>query len=238
MQGIAEVVPVSSSAQLSLLPWLLGWPAADDRTGFAAGLHAGSCVGIGWALRHDLRALDTRTAGLLAATTVPAALAGATLADAVERRLGRPGPTAALLALAGLVLWRADLAPGTRPVGPRAAAVASLAQVLALAPGVSRSGATLTALRSCGVDRDDAIRFSLLMSLPVTAGAAVLSLARTRRPAPGVLLGAPVAALAGAVVTDSVRRRGAAVAPVAALYRVGLAAAVAVRLGQQRRTRR
>ncbi len=59
-QGVAEVVPVSSSAQLVLLPWLLGWEQPADRTTFAAALHAGSCLGIAWALREDLRRLSVR----------------------------------------------------------------------------------------------------------------------------------------------------------------------------------
>ena len=57
VQGVAEVVPVSSSAQLALLPWLLGWDEAPDRTTFAAALHAGSCAGIAWALRDEIRQL-------------------------------------------------------------------------------------------------------------------------------------------------------------------------------------
>jgi hypothetical protein len=65
------VVPVSSSAQLVLLPWLLGWTPARDRTTFAAGLHAGSCLGIAWALRGELRALDRRTLLLVAGASLP-----------------------------------------------------------------------------------------------------------------------------------------------------------------------
>ena len=84
VQGVAEVVPVSSSAQLVLLPWLLGWDSPDDRTTFAAALHAGSCAGIGVALRRDLLALDRRTLAMVAAASVPAAVAGALVADRVE----------------------------------------------------------------------------------------------------------------------------------------------------------
>jgi undecaprenyl-diphosphatase len=102
------VVPVSSSAQLVLLPWLLGWTPARDRTTFAAGLHAGSCVGIGWALREELRALDRRTLLLVAGASLPAAVVGAVAADAVEQRLGQPPQLAALLAGAGLVMWAVD----------------------------------------------------------------------------------------------------------------------------------
>ena len=235
-QGVAEVVPVSSSAQLVLVPWLLGWEQPGERTAFAAGLHAGSCAGIAWALRADLRALDRRTVALLAAASVPAALAGLAASDAVERRLGRPPQLAALLAGAGALMWAVDArAPRERPaVGPREAAYASLAQVTALVPGVSRSGAVLTALRAAGVERAPAQRFSLLMSLPVTAGAAALTLARADRgTARQVAPGALTAALAGATTaTLQARRPGKAVTG-AALYRLGLAAVVARRLSRR-----
>ncbi len=248
-QGVAEVVPVSSSAQLALLPWLLGWEQPADRTTFAAGLHAGSCLGITWALRRDLLALDRRTILLLAAATVPAAAAGFLAADVVEERLGRPPQLAALLAGAGALLWWADARAGRRdgdpvhdtpgasrsgPVGAREAAYAGLAQVVALVPGVSRSGATLTALRLAGVEREAARRFTLLLSLPVTAGAAVLTLSRTPRPRLAAALrllapGAVTAALAGATSVMALRGHGPEQVRGAALYRLGLAAVVARR---------
>lgn len=154
----------------------------------------------------------------------------------VEARLGGPGPTAALLAGAGIALWAADRRPGGHVVRPGDAAVAAFAQVTALAPGVSRSGATLTALRACGVGRGQALRFSLQMSLPVTAGAAGLSLVRARRLAPGVTVGAPVAAVTAALASRLALRRADTLMSGAALYRLGLAAAVAVRLHRMRRT--
>lgn len=247
VQGVAEVVPVSSSAQLVLVPWVLGWPPPPDRTTFAAGLHAGSCLGITWAVRRDLRALDRRALGLLAAATVPAAAAGLLAADVVERRLGRPPQLAALLAAAGLLLaWadaRAERSPGTGrselgDVGPREAAAAGLAQVAALVPGVSRSGATLTALRLAGVEREAASRFTLLLSLPVTAGAALLTLARTPGPARTAALrtmwpGAVTAAVAGATTVTRLAGHNRGSVRAAALYRLGVAAAVAWRSSLQ-----
>ena len=232
-QGVAEVVPVSSSAQLVLVPWLLGWPPPEDRTTFAAGLHAGSCLGIAWALRADLRALDRRTALLVAAASVPAALAGLVAADAVEERLGRPPQLAALLAGAGALMWWVDARAGDgrgAPVPLRAALLAGAAQVVALVPGVSRSGATLTALRAAGVGRAEAERFSLLMSLPVTAGAAGLTLLRARAAPPGTAPGGAAAALAGALATRALLSHPGAPLRGAAFFRLGLAAAVAVRL--------
>ena len=240
-QGVAEVVPVSSSAQLVLLPWLLGWEPPRDRTTFAAGLHAGSCLGIAWVLRHDLCSLDRRTTGLLALSCVPAAVAGALAADRVEARLGRPPQLAALLAGAGLLLWAVDHgAERHRGVGPRETMIAAFAQIAALAPGVSRSGATLTALRAVGVDRTSAEQFSLLMSLPVSAGAAALTLARSDRAtlralAPSLVTGAACAALTGAAAAGAQRRRPGRGATVPALYRLGLAAAVVRRLRTTRK---
>jgi len=222
-------VPVSSSAQLVLLPWLLGWAPPPDRTGFAAALHAGSCAGIATVTGVP----DRRTLALVAATCVPAAAAGLVGADAVEQRLGRPPQLAALLAGAGVLLWAADRwSPQERQVGPREAGWAALAQVAALAPGVSRAGATLTALRLAGVERAAAERFSLLMSLPVTAGAAVLTLARSRSLPAGSVPGVLAAAVAGAAAARLVPSGRSAAAPAA--YRLVLAAAVAVRLHHDR----
>ena len=230
MQGVAEVVPVSSSAQLTLLPWLLGWEPPADRTGFAAALHAGSCVGIAAVVGRP----DRRTAALVAATSVPAAVAGLLAADRVEARLGRPPQLAALLAGAGALLWAADRwSPRDRQVGVREATLAAAAQVAALVPGVSRSGATLTALRLAGVERSAAQRFSMLMSLPVTAGAAGLTLARSRALTPQIVVGAGTSAVSSAVATVVLNRRGGDSASAPALYRLALAAIVARRLHRE-----
>lgn len=169
---------------------------------------------------------------LVAASTVPAAVAGLLAAELVEARLGRPGPTAAVLAAAGSVMWAADRRPSTLTVvGPREAAAAALAQVIALVPGVSRSGATLTALRLLQVDSRVAEHFSLLMSLPVTAGAAALTLARAGRLPTGELaVGVGLAALSSAAALTALDRRGVRTTTGAALYRLAVAAAVAVRL--------
>jgi undecaprenyl-diphosphatase len=227
VQGVAEVVPVSSSAQLHLLPWLAGWPAVDERTTVAAGLHLGSAVGLAAALRPGPGELTA-----VLPTTVPAAVAGLLTQELVERRLGRPGPTAALLAAAGVALLVADRRPASHPVTGTDRAVAGVAQVVALAPGVSRAGATLTALRLRGVRRDDALRTSLVMSLPVTVGAAVLTAARSRRtPAlvPSLVAGVASFATARNVVGSSRLYSGSA------LYRLALAGAVAARLRKENR---
>lgn len=239
---------MSSSAQLSLLPWLAGWRPPEDRTRFAAGLHAGSTAGLALALRDDLVALRPAEARRLALSAAPAAVAGLLLQDLVERRLGGPRRTAALMAASAAALWVADRqgdsgpralrdrGKGAPPLGgaglPRSPevssrdlATAALAQVAALAPGVSRTGVTLTALRARGVDREQAFRTSLLMSLPVTVGAAGLTAVRGRARPP--LL---PTALAGATAYAAARRVPSArrVVAVSVAYRLVVAAAVPV----------
>jgi undecaprenyl-diphosphatase len=214
---------------VALLPWLLGWPGPNDRTTFAAGLHAGSCAGIAWAIRDDITGLIRTELVVLAAASVPAAVVGLLGGDVVETRLGGRGRLAALLAGAGVLMWAADRSPQEHGVRGRDAAVASLAQVCALAPGVSRSGATLTALRLCRVERASAQRFTLLMSLPITAGAAGLSLLRGTRDGRALAAGIPAAAVAAAMSTTGQARRGAVPVGAAAIYRLALAAVVAVR---------
>jgi undecaprenyl-diphosphatase len=249
VQGVAEVVPVSSSAQLALVPWLLRWSPPPHRTAFAAALHAGSCAGIALGLRHELGAL-TRTpsgrrhAGRLLLSCLPAAAAGLAVDDAVERRLGGHRQLAGSMAAAGVLLWLADRRPqDVADVGPGALAAASVAQVAALVPGVSRAGATLTALRLLRVERGTAARTMLLMSVPVTSGAAVLPLARAdasvlRGLAPLLATGVPTAAASGFLAVTAWRRRpGRPVAPAAA-YRVGLAAVVAAVAASRRRAGR
>lgn len=230
---------MSSSAHLALLPWWRRWPDEPGRTTLAAGLHAGSCAGIAWALRDDLRALAADPAGVvaLAVESLPAALAGLLAADAVEARLGRPGQVCVLMAGAGALMAAADRRPETSPLAARARTAASVAQVAALLPGVSRGGAVLTALRSSKVPRGQAWRHALHTSLPVTAGAAALTLARAdralvRRVAPALAVGAPAAAVTSAVL---VSRVSAVRLDRIALYRLGLAAAIAA---EQRRRRR
>lgn len=227
-------MPVSSSAQLALLPWLLGWPEPADPTTFAAALHAGSCAGIGCAIRSDLKTLSRKEILAVAAASIPAGIAGFVSEDLVARRLGGRLQMAGLLATAGLALLAADRRPQEHGVRGRDVAMAAVAQVAALAPGVSRSGATLTALRLARVERASAQRFTLLMSLPVTAGAAALTLLRADRAAlrtmaPALAVGLPVAALTAARCTEGERRRGAVPVRAAALYRLGLAAVVVVR---------
>jgi undecaprenyl-diphosphatase len=230
VQGVAEVLPVSSSASLTLVPWLLGWDPPAHRTALAAGLHAGSCAGVASAVRPAPADLPR-----LLATSLPAAAAGLVAADAVEARLGRPAQLAPLLAAAGLLLWRADRSPVATGTPRRAGTAAALAQAAALVPGVSRAGATVTVLRHQGLPPGPALR----ESLPVTAGAAGLSLWRARGDARALAaplaVGVPVAAAVSAFTARAALARPRAALRVAVAYRLGLAAVVAGRLLRERR---
>jgi len=190
-QGLSEFLPISSSGHLRLVPWLFGW---DDFAGdaglektFDVALHLGTLVGAVAYFRHDiiryLRAAftaagdgsdDRRVAWLLVASTIPAAATGALFADAIEEKTGYIWLIATMLIVFGLVLGWADRRPGVRPVEDvrlRDALLMGVGQAVALQPGVSRSGVTMTAGRLGGLGRDGAARFAFLMSLPITAGA-------------------------------------------------------------------
>ncbi|HEY5664253.1 MAG TPA: undecaprenyl-diphosphate phosphatase [Ilumatobacter sp.] len=199
VQGLSEFLPVSSSGHLVLTRWLLGWEPPGDASvekAFDVALHLGTLVAVVVYFRHDLvrywregaRLLwrrqrpvdpDGRVAWLLVLATVPAAVAGAAFEHWIDERLGTPVIIAWSLIGFGVLLWWADRRLGRRPVaefGARDALLIGAAQALALNPGTSRSGITITAARQVGFDRDAAARLSFLMSLPVIAGAVVLKL--------------------------------------------------------------
>jgi undecaprenyl-diphosphatase len=236
VQGPAELLPVSSSGHVALLPYLLGWdepgrPAAGYpalpphlRKTFEVALHAGTAP----ALLLALRGREIGDPRLLALTLAPPALAGLLLERAVEERLGGPRSVALAQVLAGAALLAADLAPERRgePTAGDHLAV-GVAQAVALVPGVSRSGAALTAARARGLSRPAAASLALRAAVPVTAGAGLLKGARVlRQGIPGELR-APLAAGAAAALLT-----GLASVPLArrtrwrgvAAYRVALGA--------------
>jgi undecaprenyl-diphosphatase len=201
VQGLSEFLPISSSGHLLLVPWLFGWDDFDDasvKKAFDVALHLGTFVAVVAYFRHDLvvyvreglrllwnreRPATTqgRIAWLLVLATVPAAAVGALFESWIEERLGTPTIIAISLIGFGLLLWWADRRTGRRVVEDfrtRDALVVGAAQALALNPGTSRSGITITAARQIGFDRDSAARLSFLMSLPVIAGAIVLKVGR------------------------------------------------------------
>jgi undecaprenyl-diphosphatase len=183
---------------MSLIPWLCGWShdalEPESRKSFEVVLHAGAGVALAVAMRAQLAGavtrIDRRRSGLLALSLGPPALAGLVLRGPIERRLGGPRSIAAGLFAGAVAMTLADAAPpeGKRRLaqaGPADGLVLGLAQALALIPGVSRSGATLTAARARGFGRRDAQTLSLHAALPVIAGASGLELLRmARRGAP------------------------------------------------------
>ena len=200
VQGFSEFLPISSSGHLILTRWLLGW---DEQTpeiekAFDVALHFGTLVAVIAYFRRDLvryfregiRLLwhrerpvdnDGRIAWLLVLATVPAALVGALFENAIDDRLGTPTIIAISLIGFGLLLWWADRQIGHRVVddfSTRDALIVGAAQALALNPGTSRSGITMTAARKIGFGRDAAARLSFLMSLPVIAGAVLLKVGK------------------------------------------------------------
>ena len=194
VQGLSEFLPISSSGHLVLVPWLFGWTELtanpDLNRTFDVALHLGTFVGAlayfrtdvalyaGAALRslrnRAVRSRDERLAWLLVISTVPAAVVGALLESLVEDQLSAEWMIGVMLVVFALVLRWADGLPGRHGeerFGLRAALIMGGAQAAALQPGVSRSGATISAARWLGFTREAATRLSFLMSLPVIGGA-------------------------------------------------------------------
>jgi undecaprenyl-diphosphatase len=193
LHGPAELLPVSSSAHTTLVPWLLGWRYAgldaQQRKAFEVALHAGTVaallVGLRGEVAAELRALDRGGIRRLLLSTLPPGFAGLAFERTIERRLGTPGPTAIGLAVGAVAMAAAD-ATGARTrhredAGDRDAIALGIAQACALLPGVSRSGATLTVARARGFARADAAVLSRHAALPVIAGAAGLKGVRALR---------------------------------------------------------
>jgi undecaprenyl-diphosphatase len=248
LHGPAELLPVSSSGHVTLVPWLLGWPYPDMdpalRKAFEVALHAGTAAGLLLALRGEVaeaaRGLDRRRLTLLAGSFLPPAIVGLALEGPIERRLGTPRSIAAGLLAGSAAMAAADaLGPRRRTRGDAGAADALLlgaAQASALVPGASRGGMTLAAMRARGFTRPEASALSRHVALPVIAGASVLKgvrLARGGLP-PGMAArfalgaGASFASTLAAARLVPVERVGA-LWPYAA-YRAGLAAVTLRRL--------
>lgn len=198
VQGLTEFLPISSSGHLILVPALLGWP--DQGLAFDAVVHLGTALALLCYFGRDLLRLgrgalrgdpaDRRLVGILALGTVPAAVIGIVFGHAIETRLRSTAVVAWSTMAWALVLWWAD----RHAAGPRGSRLARLeevggtrgfligcAQAIALVPGTSRSGITLSAGLLGGLDRPTAARFSFLLGLPITAGAGLLQAARVLR---------------------------------------------------------
>ena len=208
VQGLTEFLPISSSGHLEIVPWLFKWNDYDTQAtakAFDTALHLGTLVAVLVYLRRELAAyLCTgvqvafrrqgsttvlgKQAWFLVASAIPAGIVGAVFEDSITERLGTPNLIAVSLIVFGLLLvWadrRATVAQNSRDVTQlslRDALVIGTAQVLALKPGTSRSGITITAARLTGYSRDAAARLSFLMSVPIIGGAVVFKLAQLWR---------------------------------------------------------
>jgi undecaprenyl-diphosphatase len=201
VQGLTEFLPVSSSGHLILVPWLFGWHlnmSADLSKTFDVALHLGTFIAVlvlmrrdvwrllkaffGSILRRKIATADEKLAWLLLLSTIPAGVIGVVFEQFIEEKLGQPLLIAILMIVFGAIMWAVDaLFPRRHGLShlrwPHALFV-GLAQALALAPGVSRSGVTLTALRGLDLDRESAVRYSFLLTLPIIGGSAIYKGAR------------------------------------------------------------
>jgi undecaprenyl-diphosphatase len=193
VQGLTEFLPVSSSGHLIIVPALLGWDDAFiNSLAFSVMLHIGTLAALLAYFRADwLRLIpagfaalrdrsfagnpDRRLAWLIAVATIPAGVAGLLLQDLIEEEFRQLGVVALMLVVGGLILWLADRhGPRNRRMErlsfPLAIGIGS-AQALALIPGISRSGISISAGLFAGLDRETAARFSFLMATPITMAA-------------------------------------------------------------------
>ncbi|MEJ7562779.1 MAG: undecaprenyl-diphosphate phosphatase [Ilumatobacteraceae bacterium] len=199
VQGLSEFLPISSSGHLLLVPWLFGWKDFESESvekAFDVALHIGTVFAAIAYFRNDLvryvheglalvvrrerpATQDGKLAWLLVVSTIPAAAVGALFERQIDERLGTPTIIAVSLIVFGLVLALADRVVGHRRVESytaRDALLVGAAQAIALNPGTSRSGITMTAARLRGFDRESAARLSFLMMIPVTTGAVLLKM--------------------------------------------------------------
>ncbi|HET9085114.1 MAG TPA: undecaprenyl-diphosphatase UppP [Candidatus Limnocylindrales bacterium] len=195
VQGLTEFLPVSSSGHLIIVPWLFGWDDAFiNSLAFSVMLHLGTLIALLLYFRDDWFRLipagfatirdrslkddpDRKLAWLLVAATIPAAIVGALFSDFFETQVREIGLVALTLVVGGVILWVADhVGRQTKTVDdvtfPLAIGIGA-AQTIALIPGISRSGISISAGRFAGLDRESAARFAFLMATPITAGAIV-----------------------------------------------------------------
>src|SRR5262245_26840846 len=258
VQGLTEFLPISSSGHLIIVPALMGW---DDpfieSLAFSVMLHVATLLALLVYFREDwlrlipagLAALrdrsfkgdpDRRLAWLLAASTIPAVIAGVALNDLIETTFREPRLVAVTLVVGAIILWIAD------QIGSRSRSMDSLsfpvaigigaAQALALVPGISRSGISISAGLFAGLDRESAARFAFLMATPITFGPGIWELRKILAGEAGVdlpivpllvgMLGALIAGLAAiAFLMRYLRSHGLGIF---VAYRLVLAAIVVV----------
>jgi undecaprenyl-diphosphatase len=251
LHGPAELLPISSSGHIAVVPWLAGWDYGrlDDelRKSFEVALHTGTAAALLISLRGEVedavRGLSLRRLWLIGLSFAPPAVIGYRFERPIERRFGTPSTVAAGLLAGALVMAWADRSPQERPAeeaGTTDALWLGIAQACSLIPGVSRNGATLAAARRRRFTRVDANRLSRHAALPIIAGATVLKGVRLH--ARGLPAGARTPFAAGAVAafvstlgsTRLIRalERDSSLLPYA-LYRIGLAALIVRRLARE-----
>ena len=191
LQGLTEFLPISSSAHLVFPSLLLGWP--DQGLTFDVAVHLGTLLAVVWYYRRDLGQIaaawlqslaggasttDSRMVWYLLFATLPVGLMGVLQGQLIENQARVLPVIASTTLVFGLLLGFADRhaqrTPGDRPLNFGLAMFIGLAQALALIPGVSRSGVTITAALLLNMSRHDAARFSFLLSIPVIAGAGLV----------------------------------------------------------------
>ena len=197
VQGLTEFLPISSSGHLILVPYVFGWP--DQGLAIDAVMHLATLAALLVYFRRELigivtGAVSRRLGVLLVAATVPGAVAGLLFGKAIESGLRSPLVIAVSTGVWAIVMWIADRRAAAAPTAPgdpvervswgQGLAI-GCAQALALVPGTSRSGITITTALFGGLDRETAARFSFLLGIPITAGAGALKglqLAKTGLP--------------------------------------------------------
>lgn len=247
VQGPTELLPVSSSAHLRLIPWLAGWDHEgldpEHRKAFEVAVHGGAAlallIGQRRLIRGELRELDARRLAVILLSFLPPAAAGLAFERRIESRLGTPLGMAAGLAGGAAAMLAADRRPQERGRGDAGAVdglALGLAQAAALAPGISRNGATLIAARLRRFTREQSNLLSRTVALPVIAGAALLKGVRLYRRGLDRRLRSAIAVGTGAAFLSTLASQGLirlierdrALWPYAA-YRLGLAALVLAR---------
>jgi undecaprenyl-diphosphatase len=232
LQGLGEFLPISSSGHLIVVPWLLGWP--DSGLAFDVALHLGTLAAVLFAFASDWVRLVTsavrcalrgkpfaepeaRLLWLLALASIPGAVAGLLLDEWAETVFRSPALVAVTMAVMGGVLLYADrraspTGPAAEQVTLRDALMIGFAQALAIVPGVSRSGSTISAGLFLHYRREEAARFSFLLATPITFGAAMVKVPHLMHTAnlsvvvPGMIAAAIFGFLAIRVLLAYVRR--------------------------------
>ncbi|HVB80945.1 MAG TPA: undecaprenyl-diphosphate phosphatase [Candidatus Binataceae bacterium] len=190
VQGLAEFLPISSSAHLVLLPWLLKW--RDPGLAFDVALHLGTLLALLIYYREEWIAMarsigggrpaERRLLQLIITASIPGAIIGLAFEKQAETTFRSPLLIAIAMAVLAILLWLFDkLAPQKRTMSDMTyldALAIGFSQALAIIPGVSRSGATITMARAVRVERGDSANFSFLMATPIIAGAGLVE-ART-----------------------------------------------------------